>query len=147
MSADIVTSPEAATTPSVEALGSNTFHEFIRYFVASGAALILDTGLLWLLTSVFNVPYLISGAISFLVGLTSVYVLSIIWVFEHRAVRSPSAEFLIFCLIGAIGLGINEIMLWLFTSLFGFYYLVSKLASVVVVFSWNFFARKFLLFA
>jgi putative flippase GtrA len=143
---DIATSPEAATAPGVSTLGSEGVHEFIRYFAASLAALAVDVGLLWFLTSVATLPYLLSGAIAFTIGLSVVYVLSVFWVFEARTVRNPVAEFAIFALIGLIGLGFNEAILYLFTAVFGVYYLISKIASVVVVFSWNFAARKWLLF-
>lgn len=143
---DILTAPEAATAPSLEAAGSETLHEFIRYFVASGVALGVDVGSLWFLTSVLGVPYLYSGAIAFLLGLTVIYILSVWWVFEERALRDWKAEFVIFALIGIVGLGLNELVLWVLTGLFGLFYLFSKLASVVVVFTWNFFVRKFFLF-
>lgn len=131
---------------SVHVLGSRISHEFIRYFVASAVALLVDTGLLWLLTSVFAVPYLVSGAMAFLFGLTLIYVLSITWVFGVRRLRSPLVEFLIFAGIGIAGLLINEAVLWFFTSALGLYYLVSKCVSVILVFTWNYLIRKLWLF-
>lgn len=146
MEPDIATSPEAETAPALATIGSTGLHEFIRYALASAVALAVDAGTLVLLTSFFGVSYLLSGAIAFVLGLATIYVLSVTWVFDHRALRSPLAEFAAFALIGLVGLALNEAILWLFTSLFGFFYLISKAMSVVVVFSWNFFARKYLLF-
>ncbi len=99
------------------------------------------------MTSVFGVPYLISGGVAFTLGLIVIYILSVRWVFEVRHVRSIWAEFTVFVVIGIIGLGLNEGVLWVLTGYFGLFYLVSKIASVLVVFTWNFFARKFLLFS
>ena len=143
---DIAAAPEGEKAPSFEALGSSTLHEFIRYFAASFVALAVDIGVLWLLTSIFGVEYLLSAAVSFLLGLTIVYLASIYWIFETRNMRSPGVEFGIFLIIGLIGLGINEGVLWLLTGGLGLYYLVSKIASVFIVFSWNFLARKYFLF-
>lgn len=144
--ADVVTTPEAAPSVALSSLGSEGFHEFIRYAVASGIALALDVAVLSFLTSIAGIPYLISGAVAFLVGLTSVYILSIRWVFAERAFSNPWAEFLLFAGIGIVGLAINEVVLYVFTSMFGFFYLFSKIASVVFVFTWNFGARKVFLF-
>ena len=144
--ADVVTTPEAAPSIALSSMGSEGLHEFIRYVVASAIALILDIATLSFLTSIVEVPYLISGAIAFLVGLTSVYFLSVRWVFAERTLSNPWAEFLLFAGIGVVGLAINEAILYVFTSLFGFFYLVSKIASVVFVFTWNFGARKIFLF-
>lgn len=146
MDADIVTSPETETAPGVSTIGSEGLHEFIRYGFASAAALVLDTGLLWFLTDIAGLSYLLSGALSFTAGLILVYYASVYWVFAKRVVASRTAEFAIFALIGLVGLGFNEAILYLFTGIFGFYYLVSKIASVIVVFSWNFAARKWVLF-
>jgi len=143
---DIVTAPESAVTPGISSIGSKGLHEFIRYVVASALALLVDAGLLWLLTDFGRVSYLLSGAVSFTAGLTIVYLLSVYWVFEKRAVRSRGAEFLIFAVIGLVGLGLNEVILYVLTSMFGVFYLFSKAASVVVVFSWNFAVRKWILF-
>lgn len=145
-SADIATAPESQTTPALSSIGSEGFHEFIRYGVASLVALTADIGSLWLLTDIFGFSYLLSGALAFTIGLIAIYFLSVYWVFEKRAVGSRTAEFAIFALIGLVGLGFNEAILYVLTSLFGVYYLVSKIASVLVVFSWNFAARKWVLF-
>lgn len=122
-------------------------NEFARYFIASLVALVCDAGSLALLTSVFNVPYLIAGACAFALGLTVIYLLSVRWVFGQRSLGSSMKEFMLFALVGVFGLGVNEIVLWLVTGVFGYFYLFGKAASVVVVFAWNFIARKTLLFS
>lgn len=143
---DIVTTPEAETSAAVSTIGSEGLHEFIRYFVASGIALTVDVGILWLLTSVLGVSYLVSGALAFAAGLVTIYVLSVFWVFSTRTLQSPATEFTVFALIGIVGLGLNELILYALTGLIGWHYLFSKVASVAVVFTWNFAARKWLLF-
>jgi putative flippase GtrA len=71
--------------------------------------------------------------------------LSLLWVFSKSAYRRH-VEISIFSLIGVVGLGLNLVIIWLFTSVFGLFYLESKLLAVVVVFFWSFGARKFLLY-
>lgn len=136
----------ADVAPTLSILASQGLHEFVRYIAASAFALFIDIGLLWILTEYTNISYLIAGALSFTAGLVSIYLLSVCWVFGERSTRSKIAEFAIFSVVGLVGLGFNEIILYILTSIFGFYYLVSKIASVVVVFTWNFAARKWLLF-
>lgn len=144
---DISITPEIETAPSISFIGSVAAREFVRYFIASLIALVIDIGSLALLTSYFNVPYLVSGAAAFLFGLAIVYMLSVTWVFESRAVRDPKLEFVLFLGIGVVGLGINEAALAILTGILSMHYLLSKAASVALVFSWNFFARKWLLFS
>lgn len=143
---DIVTSPEGEVGTALTLAGAKGMREFVRYFAASLIALVVDTGSLFVLTSVVGISYLYSGALAFMLGLVIVYVLSIAWVFEERTTKSAWVEFTVFAIIGIVGLGINELILWTLTGIFGLYYLVSKVASVAVVFTWNFFARKYALF-
>lgn len=146
MTNDLATNPDAITAPVVSTIGSEGIHEFIRYFAASVIALCIDFGLLWFLTAWFDIPYLLSGALSFTTGMVVIYFLSVYWVFGERTLRNQHVEFLIFAAIGLVGLALNHIILYLFTSVFGLFFLLSKIFSVIVVFSWNFAARKWLLF-
>jgi putative flippase GtrA len=54
-------------------------------------------------------------------------------------------EFLLFTLIGFVGLGLNELFLWILTDLLLIYYLLSKIITAIIVYLWNFFARKIIL--
>lgn len=123
-----------------------TIIQLFRYFFVGGAAFLVDFGSLFVLTDFFGVYYLISAAIAFILGLIVNYGLSISWVFNNRKLENSTLEFGVFSLIGIIGLGLNEIFIWFFTAEIGFYYLISKMISAVIVLFWNFFARKFVLF-
>jgi putative flippase GtrA len=124
----------------------NTYFQLIRYTFVGGLAFLVDFGTLYLLTEFFHLHYLLSAGIAFLLGLITNYLLSIRWVFTARSVRSKKVEFLVFAVIGLIGLGLNELFLWIFTDLLGIYYLLSKILTTIMVYLWNFFARKYILF-
>ena len=121
--------------------------QLIKYGFVGGIAYTLDFGSLILLTEVFKIHYLISAALAFIMGLITNYVLSILWVFSKRTLTNKKVEFLIFSIIGLIGLGINEGIIWFFTESAHFHYLISKIFSTFVIFFWNFFARKKVLFS
>jgi putative flippase GtrA len=124
-----------------------THHQLLRYAVVGGCAYVVDFGTLFVLTDYFKMFYLISAALAFTMGLITNYTLSILWVFSKRSVSDKRVEFLIFALIGVIGLGFNEGTMWFFTSFVHLHYLISKLISTVFVFFWNFYARKRILFS
>lgn len=120
--------------------------ELARYFVASGIAFLVDAGTLYLLTQYAGVHYLVSAATGFILGLTTIYVVSVRWVFSKRKVKKTHHEFMIFSMIGIGGLGINELGLYLLTEKLLFHFMVSKLLVTALVFTWNFGIRKLLLF-
>ena len=45
-----------------------------------------------------------------------------------------------------VGLGLTELFMWLFTDIIGLHYMLSKAITLWIVFSWNFSARRFLVF-
>ncbi|MDQ1332184.1 MAG: hypothetical protein QG576_218 [Bacteroidota bacterium] len=124
----------------------NTFIQLIRYTFVGGLAFIIDFGTLFILTEYLNIHYLISAGIAFILGLTINYLISTIWVFSKRSFKNQNLEFLLFAFIGIAGLGLNELFMWVFTDLLLIYYLVSKIITTIIVYFWNFFARKYLLF-
>jgi len=126
---------------------NKTSTQLIKYVFVGGCAYVVDFGTLFILTEYVKIHYLVSAAIAFSLGLITNYILSIIWVFSKRTLKNKKAEFILFAVIGIFGLGFNELFIWFFTEVTGFYYLISKVISTVFVFFWNFFARKKLLFS
>ena len=125
---------------------NNVFIQFFRYFVVSGIALIIDIIILYCLTEYFGVHYLISTLIGNVVGMAVNYILNVIWVFDKRRYNDRRLEFIIFTIIGVVGIGLNEVILWFFTEKVGLYFMNSKWISVGVGFLFRFTLRKCILF-
>ena len=112
-----------------------------------GIAFIVDFSLLYALTEYLNLHYLTSATISFVAGLFVNYLLSKIWVFSDSKFSSKKVEFVLFAVIGVVGLAINDLMIWIFSDLLCLWYMLSKVIATVVTYLWNFFARKYLVFS
>lgn len=125
---------------------NNSYTQLFRYTIVGGFAFIIDSGCLFLFTEYFHIHYLLSAGISFILGLIVNYSLSISWVFGSRNIHNGYIEFLIFLIIGVVGLGLNELFIWIFTEKLLLYYLISKILTAIIVYFWNFTARKIILF-
>jgi putative flippase GtrA len=121
-------------------------HQFARYLVVGGLAFVIDFGSLYALTEFAGLHYLISAAVAFLFGLIANYWLSRIWVFDRRSMQNVTVEFFVFAVIGVIGLGLNEGIIWFAAEKIHFHYMFAKAISSAIVLLWNFGARRFLLF-
>jgi len=125
---------------------TNPYAQFIRYAFVGLTAFSVDYGILIFLTEIFKIYYLLSACLSFIAGVSINYLLSVKWVFTHRKIKNRYLEFIIFAIIGLIGLGLNTGFLWIFTEKVHIDYRISKLIATFLVFIWNFTARKLSLF-
>jgi putative flippase GtrA len=120
--------------------------QVLRYGIAGLTAAAIDTGLLALLTELFGDKLLLLWtAIAFTAGLATTYLLSINWVFSNRTMGQKT-EMLLFAVIGIIGLGLTELLVWVFAIKLDWHYLLAKITAATTVFIWNFSAKKLLLF-
>ncbi len=119
--------------------------QFMKFGVVGAIAFLIDFGLLWLLTSIFGVYYLVSATISFTVSVIFNYLASMRYVFKHRQDMSRRKEFVIFVILSVIGLIINNVLMWAGVSLLNIYYLIVKIFATAVVTVWNFVTRKIFL--
>lgn len=116
--------------------------QIMKFGVVGVIAFVIDYGLMVVLTELFGVNYLVSATVSFIVSVTFNYFASMRYVFTHKEGMSRRREFVIFVVLSVIGLGINDLFMWLGTGLLGISYLISKLVATFVVMVWNFVTRK-----
>lgn len=121
---------------------NNNTIQFIRYGVVSCTALVVDFSCLVLLTEFFGINHLISALVGFIFGLLVNYLLSILWVFHGIKQNNDKQAFIVFTVIGIIGLFLTELIMWIMTDLLGIHYVISKVVSAIIVFVWNFTVRK-----
>ena len=120
--------------------------QFVRYFFVGSFAFVVDFGLLYILTEYAGLHYLLSATLSFISGLLVNYIISCLWVFNGSKFKNRLVEFLFFAAIGVVGLALNDTLIWLFTDCIGTHYMFSKIVAAAMVYLWNFFARKYLVF-
>jgi putative flippase GtrA len=125
---------------------SRGFREIARYAAATGAAFVIDFGLLAALVSLLGVPYLAAAAISFVAGNVFLYWAATRHIFEFRRVDDARKEFAIFVVIGVVGLAVNLLVIWICVELLDLHYLVGKIGSGGVTFFANYALRRLLLF-
>ena len=103
-----------------------------RYLVASAIALAVDVAAYVALMRLAGVHYLVAAPIGFSCGLVAIYLLSARWAFAVRRYADRRVEFGLFAAIGLAGLALSPE--------------AAKLLSAMLVFCFNFSARKLMLF-
>lgn len=128
--------------------------EMSRFVIVGGLSFVIDFGLLFVFQEVvFNSVYcgvLYSQALSFSISLLIHYFLATFWVFRGHSVRSAAAHARassLFVVTNVVGLGLNELALFLGSTLFGFHYLFVKLVAAALVMIWNYLCQKLFIYS
>lgn len=119
--------------------------QIMKFGVVGVIAFVIDFGVMVFLTEVFGIDPVISATVSFIISVIFNYAASMRYVFSHREGMSRTREFTIFVVLSAIGLGINDLLIWAGTDLASFDYRLVKIFATAVVMVWNFVTRKIFL--
>ena len=119
--------------------------QIMKFGVVGAIAFVIDFGVMVFLTEMFGIDPVISATVSFIISVVFNYAASMRYVFSHREGMSRTREFIIFVVLSAIGLGINDLLIWAGTDLASFDYRLVKIFATAVVMVWNFVTRKIFL--
>lgn len=137
---------------------NNIIPEFLRYAVVGGIAFLFDIGTLVLFREIIfrssesEAVMAVSVAAGFVIGLIVNYFLSIALVFksaEQQKKGKTVKAFVIFLVVGLIGLGLTELGMYIGIKIVGgagFWYLLVKCFVAGVVLVWNYVGRKIFVF-
>lgn len=115
--------------------------QLFKFGIVGIIAFIIDYTLLYVLTEFCSFHYMLSSVISFIISLFFNYIASIHWVFDVTK-KQTFKEIMVFMFLSVIGLGINQLVMYLMTTVLVIYYMISKLFATTVVMVWNFVTRK-----
>jgi dolichol-phosphate mannosyltransferase len=114
---------------------------FLKYCLVGASGVVVNMGLLWLLTELGGLYYLVSAAFSIETSIITNFALNDYFTFPDRRGQG-AGPFLIrlgkFNAVSLAGLAINMTALWTLTSIFGVYYLLSNLCGIALATLWNY---------
>ena len=116
--------------------------QLIKFGAVGVLCTLIDYGIMLLLTELFGVQYLISCCISFSVSVIVNYLLSMRFVFAAKESMKKRTQFIIFVILSVIGLGLNQLFMWLFVEQVHIPYQLAKLVVTAIVMLFNFVTRK-----
>jgi putative flippase GtrA len=126
---------------------------FGKFAIVGFSGLIVDYTVLNILAHVFNVDSWIAVAVAFVIAATNNFIWNRLWVYPESRVEKKRKLLPLFLGINAVGLLINELILFLLestmTAFFHSAFLglnVTKAIAAIVVLFWNFFVNRLVTF-
>lgn len=116
--------------------------EFTKFALVGLTSLAVEYSALLLLVELLNVDYLVSTTLAFILSVVVNYYLSLRFVFDHRDGMSRRREFTIFAVLSAVGLGLNDLYMFVGVTMFNIGYQLMKLISTFFVTWYNYFSRR-----
>lgn len=116
--------------------------QFLKFAAVGLASLAVEYAFLVYLLQSLNMNYLMATTISFIISIVFNYILSMKYVFVHKEDMSRRREFVIFSVLSAIGLGLNDLYMFIGVGLLNVGTMSMKLISTFFVTWYNYFSRR-----
>lgn len=123
-------------------LSKNQIWVLTKYGIVGVSGTIIDVGLLYIFVEYGHIPLLTAAALSFVFAVANNFYWNKKWTFGDASKRYAK-QYIKYLIVSLIALGLNMIVLYALTTLFGLWYIFAKLLTSGVIFLWNFTINKF----
>jgi putative flippase GtrA len=117
----------------------------IKFGLVGTFGMFLDFFITWLCKEKLRFNKYIANSLGFSIAVVSNFFLNLRWTFQAAGTNTAS-YFIRFAIFSLIGLGLNNLCVFLFTDKLGINFYLSKVMAILCVFIWNFSANNYLNF-
>lgn len=118
-------------------IDSTLIVKFLKFCLVGFSGMVVDFGTTWLCKEKFGWNKYVSNSSGFILAATNNYLWNRLWTFQSTNTNIP-VEYGKFFLISAIGLGINNLVVYLLHGKLKLNFYLAKIIAVAVVTIWNF---------
>ena len=123
-----------------------TARQLFLYLIVGGLATIVEWAAFYVLNVLIGVHYLTSTALAFILSTLANWLFGRLILFKENRPKSLTKELIKIYATSIIGLLLNMLIMYLAVEKFGIYEMFSKIIASGLVFFWNFFIRKLLIY-
>jgi putative flippase GtrA len=118
---------------------------FIRFGLVGLSGMLIDFACTWVLKEKIKINRYIASSLGFCLAVLNNYMLNRLWTFNSSLPKNK--EFIYFVLVSLLGLGLNNLCIYVFTTRLKINFYISKALAIAIVFCWNFFVNAYFTFA
>lgn len=116
--------------------------EFFKFACVGLIGTFVNILILYLLTEKLGIYYLFSAVIAFVIAMTNNFIWNKMWTFGEEIKLNIGEKYLKFSLVSIAALIVNLFFLYIFTEIFGIYYIISQALAIGISLVINFFGNK-----
>jgi dolichol-phosphate mannosyltransferase len=116
--------------------------QFVKFALVGLLGTLINLAVLYSLTEMLGVYYIISAVAAFTVAATSNFFLNKVFTFGERLRHRAAGKYVRFLAVSVLGLSVNLAFLFLLTEFFRVYYLLSQVISIALALAVNFLGNK-----
>jgi len=120
------------------------YKRFMKYVLTGLTGVVIDFGLLFILTEYFDIYYIISAVISYMMGFLYCFFLNKYWVFKKKG--DGNRQLIKYSITAAFNYLFTILVLYLLTDMLGLYYMISKFIIIATISTWNFLLYKYVIY-
>lgn len=111
--------------------------KFLKFCIVGFSGMVVDFGFTWLCKEKLKWNKYVSNSIGFVLAATNNYIWNRCWTFQSDNANIP-IEYGKFLVISVIGLGLNNLVIYLLHEKLNLNFYLAKLIAIGVVTIWNF---------
>ena len=119
---------------------------YIKYIIAGGTATVVDLIILFLLTEIIGLWYLISAVIAFIVAFFVSFFLQKFWTFRDNNKEKIFKQMGMYLSVGLMNLIINTIGMYVLVDKFDLMYMIAQIIMICLVAISSFLIYRYIIF-
>jgi putative flippase GtrA len=123
-----------------------TYRRAVKYVIAGGTAAAVDIGILYILTDLAHIWYLLSAVLAFAVAFVVSFTLQKFWTFRDRSTENLHAQAGLYLAVALFNLCLNTALMYLLVDIFDIWYVFSQIFVGIFIASFSFFIYRIFVF-
>ena len=116
--------------------------QIIKFAIVGAMGTLVNLSILYCLTEIFNMYYIVSEIIAFIAAGIHNYILDKIWTFKENIEEKMVFKYFQFLIISSISLIVNLCILFILVEFFGIWYIFAEIIAIMGAFLINFSGNK-----
>ncbi len=116
--------------------------QMIKFAIVGALGTLVNISILYILTEIFNIYYIISEIFAFFISGLNNYIFNKIWTFSENLEAEAIKKYFKFIIISLISLLVNLGVLFILVEVYLIWYIYAEIGAIFCAFLINFFGNK-----